>query len=457
MAIINGTNRNDRLTSSGTPDQIFGNGGNDILNGGAADDDLSGGNGNDVLNGNGGNDLMDGGVGNDVLNGGAGSNQLFGGDGNDRLVTNGGTDTLVGGAGTDTFNITLGTAYIGDLGNGADILKVAAGATADAVLSGAWKATAATAINGTAHLTTQDFVVNLAAARGIHGFSITDTGHVGNTLTGSAKADVIHAGGGNDSIIGFVGADTVDGGAGIDTLKVGAGTNAALTTATDAQIANVETVQATAAATINLSTQSEGFTIIGSVGVDKLTGGAGADTINGGLGKDTINGGGGNDVINGGKGADVLSGGSGSDTFVFTAGDAGTAASTLDKILDYTKGAVGTGDLIDYSATLVIGGSNAAATAAQASIDQTTGVASFFAGSGKSLADALRDIATSFTANGNAAGEFAFFQVNGTGNEYLFVSDGVAGVGANDVVIQLVGVSSVTSIDLAGGNLTITG
>ena len=37
------------------------------------------------------------------------------------------------------------------------------------------------------------------------------------------------------------------------------------------------------------------------------------------------------------------------------------------------------------------------------------------------------------------------------------ISDGVAGVGANDVVAQLTGITSVSGVDLTGGNLTITG
>jgi len=39
----------------------------------------------------------------------------------------------------------------------------------------------------------------------------------------------------------------------------------------------------------------------------------------------------------------------------------------------------------------------------------------------------------------------------------MFMSDGVAGVGPNDVVVQLANVTSITGINLTGGNLTITG
>ena len=67
------------------------------------------------------------------------------------------------------------------------------------------------------------------------------------------------------------------------------------------------------------------------------------------------------------------------------------------------------------------------------------------------------DIAASFTAATNTAGEFAFFKVNGSGDYYLFISDGTAGLGVNDDVIQLVGVTSISGINLTSGNLTITG
>ena len=114
----------------------------------------------------------------------------------------------------------------------------------------------------------------------------------------------------------------------------------------------------------------------------------------------------------GGKGQDNLTGGAGRDTFTFAAGDDGITAATLDKILDYAKGAVGTGDLIDYSTNLTKGGNANIATASQASINQSTGIATFANGSGTTLADALNDITARFTAAADTAGEFACFKIN---------------------------------------------
>ena len=90
----------------------------------------------------------------------------------------------------------------------------------------------------------------------------------------------------------------------LDTIALTA-TSADLNSATNARIVNVEVVSAASAGsgvTINLSAQTEGFTITGS--------GSG-DTITGGSNNDTIAGGGGNDTINGFVGADRVDGGAG--------------------------------------------------------------------------------------------------------------------------------------------------
>ena len=211
----------------------------------------------------------------------------------------------------------------------------------------------------------------------------------------------------------------------------------------------------TTALSINASAVQNGLTIVGNNGVNTLTGTAYSDVIVGNAGNDVLNGGIGADTLNAGTNADTLTGGLGSDTFAFAAGDSGQTATTLDKVTDYTKGAVGTGDLIDFTSNLMIGGSAATATASQASINMTTGLATFASGSGTTLSDALLDISSRMTAATNTSGEFALFEVDNTGDYYAFISDGTAGVGANDVLIQLIGMNSYTGIDLTGGNLTI--
>ncbi len=313
-------------------------------------------------------------------------------------VLTGGTadDTLRGNSGVDTFNIVSGSDTILDLGSGgADVLKVSSGASANATVTAAWTATSATTNLGNVNISTAGFAVNLAAVTGAtnNGFSISNTSSTGTTLTGSSLSDTLIGNTGND-------------------------------------------------------------TLVGNAGTDSISGGNGNDSLSGNQGADTIDGGAGNDIINGGVGADSLIGGTGTDTFVFATGNSGQTSS-IDTISDYTKGLVGAGDLIDFGSNLTVGGSNALATSAQASINTTTGVATFAASSGTTLSDSLADIAARFTSATDAGGEFALFQINGTGNYYLYISDGTAGVTVNDVVVELVGITSISTINLTSGNLTI--
>jgi len=165
----------------------------------------------------------------------------------------------------------------------------------------------------TANGDVSDLTASSTVGSTIIGGADNDTINGGNgadSLTGGAGADSILAGAGNDTIVGVQDDALLDGGQGTDTLEVGAN----FTSTGDAQIAAVEVVTLTAAATnLNLSNQTEGFTINGNAGVDTITGGSGNDTI---LGN------GGNDVINGGAGSDSVYAGAGNDTIVGAQNDA---------------------------------------------------------------------------------------------------------------------------------------
>ena len=130
----------------------------------------------------------------------------------------------------------------------------------------------------------------------IYGFGGDDT------LTGGSGNDSIHGGTGDDTIVGAQNDILLDGGADTtaDTLQVGANFD----DTGNGQIVNIENVTLTAAVTLNLSNQTEGFNITGSSGDDTITGGSGADTITGGAA------------------VDVLTGGTGNDTYAYAAGDA---------------------------------------------------------------------------------------------------------------------------------------
>ena len=282
-------------------------------------------------------------------------------------------------------------------------------------------------------------------------------------LLGTRRNDTLNAGGGDDLLAGKAGADRLDGAegsdlylissaveyargeiisdtgnAGIDELRFDSGRAATL------RLFNVSGVElltlgaGNVASTIDASALSESLTILGNDGRNTLKAGSGDDTLNGKIG------------------ADKLTGGRGVDTFVFAAGDSGQVRN-LDVITDYTKGVAGRGDVIDYLSNLDVGGTIGAATPNLAFINPDSGVTTFFANSGKTMTDALEDIAASLTLGGDVAGSFALFQVNGKGAYHLFISDGLGGVTAGDVVVQLLGVTSVSGIDLTDGNLTITG
>jgi Ca2+-binding RTX toxin-like protein len=311
------------------------------------------------------------------------------------------------------------------------------------------------------------------------------------SLNGTVNIDTLTGGAGNDTIKGLGAVDKLDGKDGSDLYIITATADHTAAEITDTGLYGSDEVRFTSvtASTLTLYSDDTGIetvvigtgtavlavtagtvklnvnaalvtyrlTITGNAGANSLTGGLGNDTLYGRAGNDSLIGGAGNDALIGGKGQDNLTGGAGNDTFTFAAGDNGITAASLDKILDYAKEAVGVGDLIDYSTNLTRGGNANTATASQASINQTTGIATFASGSGTTLADALKDIAARFTAATDTAGESAFFRVNNTGDYYLFISDGTAGAASNDDVIQLVGITSIGAIDLTGGNLTITG
>jgi hypothetical protein len=127
--------------------------------------------------------------------------------------------TLTGGAGIDTFNIS-GIDTITDLGNGgADIVKIALGASAVSTLADSWTATASTSnAASAATINTNGFNVNLAAATGTSGWTINATGNGTTSITGSIKNDTIN---GNTS-----GGLTINGGGGSDSIALGTHTNA---------------------------------------------------------------------------------------------------------------------------------------------------------------------------------------------------------------------------------------
>ncbi len=241
----------------------------------------------------------------DTITGGSGADSISAGAGDDTIVGEVNDTLLAGGADTDTLNVGANFTSTGD----AQI------ATIENVLL-----TAASTLN---------------LANQTEGF----------TITGSAGIDSITAGGGDDTIVGAVNDTLLAGGGGTDTLNIGAN----FTSTGDAQIATIENVLLTAASTLNLTNQTEGFTITGSAGSDTITGGTGADTIDGGAGIDLIN------LANGSFAAgESIDGGTEADTIALTNAttvDFTTGAVTNVETLTGTTGI----DVVTMSATQLVG------------------------------------------------------------------------------------------------------
>jgi serralysin len=439
-----GSNFSDQIYGNSLANNINGGGGNDFIQGGLGADTIDGGTGIDTadysdkkqsvvvtLNGAAPVSVKVNGIVEDSIKnieniiGGSAADTLTG-DANDNVLNGGaGADKLAGGAGNDTY-------YVDNIG---DVVTEAVSAGNDIVYS---------SVNFT-------LLPNIEMLSMLGDSNINATGNLSNNLiTGNSGNNIINGGAGSDILIGGSGNDTyIIDNIGDTTVELsGQGVDFVQSSV------SVSGLVADDATTAYLNGLFENIQLTGTSSIN-ATGNDYDNTITGNTGSNIIKGMGGNDIIYGGKGSDALTGGTGTDLFVFTAGDSGQTSLTLDKIMDYTKGSFGTGDLIVYSQNLTIGGSAATATSTQASINMTTGLATFATGSGTTLSDAILDIATRMTAATNTNGEFALFKVNNTGDYYAFISDGTAGVGANDVLIQLIGVSSYTSINLTGGGLTI--
>jgi hypothetical protein len=173
-----------------------------------------------------------------------------------------------------------------------------------------------------------------------------------------------------------------------------------------------------------------------------------AATINGGAGDDTITGGADVDTITGGTGADSLTGGAGADVFTFTAGD--SLVASYDKIADFAKGS----DVIDHSVALSLGGDATTAAAAGNALISAGGKASFHADD-DTFAEKVAAVAADLNgATATTAGEVAFFEDGG--NTYVFITDATDVDTNGDDIIELTGVTGLSTISVdASSDITI--
>jgi len=322
----------ENLTGGSGDDRFTGNSAANVLTGGVGDDTLDGGLGNDILTGGLNNDTLIGGGGIDTasyadaasgvtvrlaitsaqntlgagydslggvenvtgsaladnLQGDNGDNTLTGGEGDDQLLGGLGNDYLVGGAGIDTASYATAT--------GAVKVDLSLTASQNTVSAGS------------------DRLVQVENLRGSAYSDALNGNALNNNINGAEGNDIANGNGGNDTLSGGAGVDTFHGNDGNDRLSGG----------------------------------DDNDRLYGDAGADNITGEGGSDAIYGGDDKDTINGGDGNDLIYGGGGADQITGGAGADRFVYeTVADSSYAATSRDKILDFSHSE---GDRINLTA-----------------------------------------------------------------------------------------------------------
>ena len=342
MATIPGGSGDDSLTGTVDPDLITGGAGNDTLNGVA---------GNDTLDGGAGSDLVDGGLGADIL--------LWDGD----PTSTGTHDVYHAGTGDENFDsspysqVGGDTLYLGLGGSGASGFNV--------VMTGATPGAGSATFPGAtgSNTLTFDGVERLRTGEGadtIDASGVTvpteeqgvrvHAGGGNDTIVGSTGRDYLHGGEGNDLIHGGDGNDVIEAGAGDDlvygengndgirwgdggydgplgndTFYGGAGYNSLNAWQNDAAgngvhmtltSSNSGTVDATGGGTGHLTFYE----------FDNLLTGGGDDTIDGSAvgvngfriyaswGDDSIIGSAGADQLEGGYGADTIDGGAGNDT-----------------------------------------------------------------------------------------------------------------------------------------------
>ncbi|WP_277622509.1 M10 family metallopeptidase C-terminal domain-containing protein [Sphingomonas telluris] len=229
--------------------------------------------------------------------GGSGNDELLGNAYNNVLDGGAGGDTMKGGAGNDSYYV----------GNTYDKVYENSSAGADIVYS------------------------TMSYRLGANVEKLTLTGTASINATGNSLNNVLVGNSGANNLDGAAGADTMSGGAGNDTYHVGnrfdqvienaaAGADTVFSTISYTLSANVETLRLQGSAAIDASGN----------GLDNvLAGNSGANTLSGGAG---------NDKLLGGKGTDQLWGGSGADEFAFGSADfGGLAASTADRIHDFSQ------------------------------------------------------------------------------------------------------------------------
>ncbi|MCO6384069.1 calcium-binding protein [Oceanicola sp. 502str15] len=215
----------------------------------------------------------------DVLQGTAGDDDMHAGGGDDLMISGGGVDGFWGGSGMDVVSYT--GAAGGVVVNLSDT-GLNAGEAAGDLFYG---------IEGVIGCTYGDHLTGSAEANRLEG------GGGNDWLDGLEGDDVLIGGEGNDQILGRDGNDFIDGGAGNDNLPGANGNDEIHGGTGDDLIGGGDGDDA----------------LFGDDGRDEIAGGQGHDLLDGGTGNDTLTAGYGSDRVFGGDGKDAIAGGAGSD------------------------------------------------------------------------------------------------------------------------------------------------
>lgn len=362
-ALTTGTHEAAGDTYSGI-ENVIGTDVNDTLTGDAADNVLRGNAGSDTISGGGGNDVIVGGDGDDLTNGDSGDDAIEGGEGNDRLTGLGDNDIITGGAGNDIL--------IGDSGTSPNGFNTAV-STYNRIINSGFETLGATSASlpGWASLTGQPF--NVVGAAGARRLALD-----GGTSNLEVTQLVGGIGAGQKLRLSFTVQNTA-GASGVNFELSWNGVKLApkLVSGTTTQLYSIDVTgtqtgdnilkfAGTGVADGKGATLDDVKLVALGGGADRLIGGDGADSLYGNDGNDYLSGGDGNDfvldggdgddTIDGGRGNDILVGGNGNDSFVLF-GDGGIDQITVGTASGQT--AVGTGhDSIVYGAT-VEGGNQA--------------------------------------------------------------------------------------------------
>jgi len=457
--VIKGAASADDITGSATVDTISGNGGNDVIVAGAGADTVDGGAGNDTITGGTGQDTMTGGSGKDIFKFALGSSE----------ATNAKPDTITDFAtSSDTVTISLTTAgdtY--DFTNKGTATDASSSIEKLSSVNGQYlfNTTSGSIVldtDGNGLLQAGDFAVALT---GVSALSDPD---ISFDITGTAAADTITTGAGNDSVsLGHVnsgvktgkGDDTVSignltmtghatgihGGAGTDTLAITAATADLSAYAAD-KLSGFETITLTNNAGVVLSKaaanafntgvapkvkgtaagnyESLAVTLANTAGeVLDLSSVVFSDTANAVLtgnahvGGDVITAANANDYLAGAVGTDTLDGKAGNDTyaydttaeadiFVATSGS-GTNTLLAAKDADFSLLKIGTtaANALAVSATAGIGDLTNIPQVVLTTNSANIGLASAFTGLTVAINTTADATANTLTLNGTSAAE----------------------------------------------------